>query len=418
MLLFCQRTDHYVVIFLFQILTVICAVLTDDPNFAEPIPNVTVSLGRDASLPCVVNNLGTYKVAWIHIDRQMILTIHRHVIARIPRFGITHDSQKTWLLHVKGAQPEDRGYYMCQVNTNPMISQVGYLQVVVPPNIIDEESSTSSVSIRENQNLSLTCKAEGSPTPKISWKREDGNHIATDRKKKAVEKLYGDTLNLTRVNRADMGAYLCIASNGVPPSVSKRIILDVEFSPMIWVPNQLVGAPSGTDVTIDCQTEAHPKSINYWSFRDAKTMLFPNKKYVTSDTENSYRIHMRLTIRDLGQSDFGNYKCISKNSLGETEGSIRLYEIPKPSLAPKSASELNRPNKDVWKPPKGPVVRNMTGQSARDNRQHQPRPVRPTVPGKLEVSGNLGPSSYSRSQIVITVFGVVMCFTSSHHIPS
>jgi len=60
----------------------------------------------------------------------MILTIHRHVIARIPRFGITYDSQKTWLLHVKGAQPEDRGYYMCQVNTNPMISQVGYLQVV------------------------------------------------------------------------------------------------------------------------------------------------------------------------------------------------------------------------------------------------------------------------------------------------
>lgn len=43
-----------------------------------------------------------------------------------------------------------------------------------------------------------------------------------------MEKLFGDTLNLTRVNRADMGAYLCIASNGVPPSVSKRIILDVE----------------------------------------------------------------------------------------------------------------------------------------------------------------------------------------------
>lgn len=32
-------------------------------------------------------------------------------------------------------------------------------------------------------------------------------------------------------------------------------------SPMIFVPNQLVGAPSGTDVTIDCNTEAHPKYI-------------------------------------------------------------------------------------------------------------------------------------------------------------
>lgn len=36
--------------------------MTDDPRFAEPIPNVTVALGRDASLPCVVENLGKYKV--------------------------------------------------------------------------------------------------------------------------------------------------------------------------------------------------------------------------------------------------------------------------------------------------------------------------------------------------------------------
>lgn len=36
---------------------------TNDPKFAEPIPNVTVALGRDASLPCVIHNLGTYKVS-------------------------------------------------------------------------------------------------------------------------------------------------------------------------------------------------------------------------------------------------------------------------------------------------------------------------------------------------------------------
>lgn len=70
------------------------------------------------------------QVAWIHIDRQMILTIDRHVISRVPRFSVSHDTQQTWSLHVKNAEAEDRGYYMCQVNTNPMISQVGYLQVV------------------------------------------------------------------------------------------------------------------------------------------------------------------------------------------------------------------------------------------------------------------------------------------------
>lgn len=129
-----------------------------------------------------------FQVAWIHIDRQMILTIHRHVISRVPRFSVSHDNAKTWLLHVSSAQQEDRGYYMCQVNTNPMISQVGYLQVVVPPNILDTDSTQSTVAIRENQNISLTCKAEGFPTPKIMWRREDGQGISVDRKKKGTSK--------------------------------------------------------------------------------------------------------------------------------------------------------------------------------------------------------------------------------------
>lgn len=46
----------------------------------------------------------------------MILTIHRHVISRIPRYSITYDNANTWLLHVNQAQQDDRGYYMCQVN--------------------------------------------------------------------------------------------------------------------------------------------------------------------------------------------------------------------------------------------------------------------------------------------------------------
>ena len=34
---------------------------------------------------------------------------------------------------------------------------------------------------------------------------------------------------------------------------------------------------------------------------------------------------MKLTIRAVGPSDFGSYKCVSKNSLGDTDGSIKLY---------------------------------------------------------------------------------------------
>ena len=91
----------------------------------------------------------------------MILTIGKHVITRIPRFNVIHDSHHTWTLQIKDVQAEDKGYYMCQVNTDPMISMTGHLDVVVPPTIIDEESSPSTVSIREKHNASLICKATG-----------------------------------------------------------------------------------------------------------------------------------------------------------------------------------------------------------------------------------------------------------------
>lgn len=34
---------------------------------------------------------------------------------------------------------------------------------------------------------------------------------------------------------------------------------------MIWVQNQLVGAHEGQKLTLECYSEAFPKSINYWT---------------------------------------------------------------------------------------------------------------------------------------------------------
>lgn len=61
----------------------------------------------------------------------------------------------------------------------------------------------------------------------------------------------------------------------------------IPVSPMIWVPNQLVGAPAGTDVTVDCHTEAHPRAISYWVYDSV--MVLPTKKYAINTEENSYR---------------------------------------------------------------------------------------------------------------------------------
>lgn len=45
-----------------------------------------------------------------------------------------------------------------------------------------------------------------------------------------------------------------------------------------------------------------------------------------TETENSmYAVQMVLTVKKLQKSDFGGYKCISKNSIGGIEATIRLY---------------------------------------------------------------------------------------------
>jgi neurotrimin len=225
-------------------------------------------------------------------------------------------------------------------------------------------------------------------------------------------------LNLTRISRTEMGAYLCIASNGVPPSVSKRIIVDVEFSPMIWVPNQLVGAPAGTDVTIDCHTEAYPRAISYWVYDNV--MLLPTKKYGTETAENSYRAHMKLSVRNLQPGDFGNYRCISKNSLGETEGSIRLYEIPMPSTPPRATEMKSNSNKEnagkrnISRPliqderPKVVMV------SSSDKDVVQPGPAVETGLGLYTPPGPQGSGCVSMARWAVPQFAAVIlhCFLS------
>ncbi|XP_015183590.1 PREDICTED: opioid-binding protein/cell adhesion molecule homolog isoform X1 [Polistes dominula] len=296
-----------------------------DPKFKEPIVNVTTPVGREAMLSCIVQDLAGYKVAWLRVDTQTILTIANHVITKNHRISVSHSDHRTWFLHIREVRESDRGWYMCQINTDPMKSQIGYLEVVVPPDIVDNQTSTDMV-VREGNDVTLQCSATGSPAPNITWRREDGQKILLGNGGKALT-VEGAHFNITKVNRLHMGSYLCIATNGIPPSVSKRIMLIVHFPPMITVPNQLVGAQEGQLMTLECLSEAYPKSINYWT-RDNDEIVPQGGKYEPVLVDNAYRVHMKLIIHSVSTKDYGSYKCVSRNSLGDTDGSISVYAIP------------------------------------------------------------------------------------------
>ncbi|XP_020280065.1 opioid-binding protein/cell adhesion molecule homolog [Pseudomyrmex gracilis] len=325
---------------LLVVTTLLIGVRTElvDPNFKEPIQNVTFAVGREAVLACVVQDLAGYKVAWLRVDTQTILTIASHVITKNHRIAVSHSDHRTWFLHIREVRESDRGWYMCQINTDPMKSQIGYLEVVVPPDIVDYDTSTDMV-VMEGRNVTLRCSATGSPPPNITWRREDGQAIQLGNGLE-VASVEGTFLNITKVNRLHMGSYLCIASNGVPPSVSKRIMLTVHFSPMIWVQNQLVGAHEGDKLTLECFSEAYPKSINYWT-RD-KDKIMTGGKFEPVLKDNAYKIHMTLTINSVSQADYGSYKCVSRNSLGDTDGSIKVYQLSNSTGSAKNKGKLRQ----------------------------------------------------------------------------
>lgn len=60
------------------------------------------------------------------------------------------------------------------------------------------------------------------------------------------------------------------------------------------------------------------------------TLLLPSDaaragdKYETSSINNGYSKYMKLKIRNVGLTDYGSYRCVAKNSLGETDGLIKL----------------------------------------------------------------------------------------------
>ncbi|GBP27499.1 hypothetical protein EVAR_14320_1 [Eumeta japonica] len=324
-----------------------------EPGFSGPIKNVTAALGREAILACSVHNLSTYKVAWLRVDTQTILTIHTHVISRSRRVGVTHSDHRTWFLHIRELRESDRGWYMCQINTDPMKSQLGYLDVVdrslyrksetghtnlllrhtlpqpfnsiegfapevlqsgprelgllaifitiamaasgtdglkfslrrrhsskgIPPDILDRGTSTDQT-VHEGASLSLTCAAAGSPHPQILWRREHSKPITV----------------------AD----------------------GIQVPPVITIRNQLVGAALESDLDLECEVEAYPQPVSYWS-RETGEILRLGGGLEPQKLEGTYRSVLRLPLRRVTRADYGAYRCVAKNSLGDTEGTIKLY---------------------------------------------------------------------------------------------
>ena len=169
-----------------------------------------------------------------------------------------------------------------------------------------------------------------------------------------VQTVEGNELELNGLTRSDMGAYLCIASNGIPSPVSKRIMVHVHCKlfkhylnwslhldtfalsvhPLIKVHEQIVMTTLGSTVTLICGVEASPKAVHFWNKyngpgRDEISINSPSGRFrLSEDSESLYSYVITLTIHGVKESDLGNYTCGARNSYGTVKGAISLESKP------------------------------------------------------------------------------------------
>ncbi|XP_033341861.1 lachesin [Megalopta genalis] len=336
--------------------------LADLPSFVKPIGNVTAAIGKEAILPCTIRNPGTYKVGWLRVEDKTILSMGQQKVIHSPRFSVTLENAKTKnqsqsrdeeeatsQLHIRQLQEADRGCYMCQLNTKPMLSQLGCVDVLVPPDILNSGTSESEVYVQEGENATLSCNASGRPPPRVVWRREKNGSILMRRGPHdpliLVDNQSGEKLELTRVDRRQMGAYLCIAKNEVPPAVSKRVYLKVNFPPSAKASNGLLGSQLDMDVSLICAIEAYPNTINVWTRNN--TLIPSGGRYEISERKHpdeEWKRTIELKIKRLKKTDLGEYTCSASSSTGTDVATISVTEVEL-ATPPTPATSAN------WKKP-------------------------------------------------------------------
>ena len=60
---------------------------------------------------------------------QTILALDNRVVTHNARVSVSHDTQRTWKLHIRQVKVSDAGCYMCQINTPEMKKQTGCIDV-------------------------------------------------------------------------------------------------------------------------------------------------------------------------------------------------------------------------------------------------------------------------------------------------
>uniref|UniRef100_A0A182Q5Y2 Roundabout n=1 Tax=Anopheles farauti TaxID=69004 RepID=A0A182Q5Y2_9DIPT len=180
------------------------------------------------------------------------------------------------------------------------------------------------VIVPRHEPATLNCKAEGVPTPTVTWFK-DGEPIKAEPGSHKILLPAGGLFFLKVVHsrrESDAGVYWCEATNELGVARSHNATLQVSvLREEFRLEPQNTRVAQGETVLLECgPPRGSPEPTVFW-----------RKNGQTLDLTSSKRIRIvdggNLAIQDARQSDDGRYQCVAKNIVGVRESTVAFLRV-------------------------------------------------------------------------------------------
>ncbi|XP_076394369.1 cell adhesion molecule Dscam2 isoform X2 [Megachile rotundata] len=239
------------------------------------------------------------------------------------------------ILTINNVSAKHSGNYTCQISNVAGLAEYSTsLSVAVPPRWTVEPMDQNAV---VGHGVSIACQAEGFPIPTVTWKQSIGDTPGDYRElgysgTEGAGVAGNGSLVIPRVSRDHAGFYLCQASNGIGPGLSKLIRLTVHAGPQVSVKTRQESVRRGESVTLRCEAEGDAPLDLSWRARDSRVDPKYDVRYTIDNQKVSGRMISELRIIQANHIDRGDYTCVATNAYGHARATINLLVQEPPNF--------------------------------------------------------------------------------------
>ncbi|CAL8251670.1 unnamed protein product [Boreogadus saida] len=246
--------------------------------------------------------------------------------------GTPIESSLQWQWSVRGNRLElgpltlsHAGRYTCLAKNSGGEAKKDYtLTVQVQPTIL-ESGQSSDLSAPLGEELTLECRATGTPTPTLSWLKNGATLEGSDSQHIDVTP-DGIFLTLLRLSKEDSGTYTCLAVS--PAGQESRL-----YTIFVLVPPTISGETSvprevqvtqDSAVTLECHAVGTPPPQISWLKNGHPLFLSARTRLLSGDSV--------LRISPMLLTDAGMYTCVARSPAGLAELSYNVQVQASPGV--------------------------------------------------------------------------------------